>query len=87
MVWALASPCFINGKFWDANRTTAKTGVVPSRFVVPAGRLFLGNPLCGERLRGSHFVAVDAGNLANHRGTFVYGIADQKKWFDQLIAK
>jgi len=40
-----------------------------------------------EIMGGATVTAIDAGNLANHRGTFVYGVADQKKWFDQLIAK
>ena len=24
---------------------------------------------------------------ANHRGTFIYAVAAQKKWFDELLAK
>lgn len=34
---------------------------------------------------GAEATSVDAGAKANHRGTFVYAVADQKKWFDALL--
>ncbi len=34
---------------------------------------------------GAEVTAVDAGSQADHRGTFLYSIADQKQWFDQLL--
>ena len=36
---------------------------------------------------GAEVTAVDAGPKADHRGTFLYSIADQKQWFDQLLEK
>jgi len=33
---------------------------------------------------GAAATGIDAGAKANHRGTFVYAVADQKKWFDAL---
>ena len=33
---------------------------------------------------GAATVAVNAGAKANHRGTFVFAVAEQKKWFDEL---
>ena len=29
--------------------------------------------------------AISAGPKATHRGTFVYAVAEQKKWFDALL--
>lgn len=37
-----------------------------------------------ETMGGASMNAVFAGEGANHRGTFLYGILDQKKWFDEL---
>ncbi len=34
---------------------------------------------------GATVTAVDAGPDADHRGTFLYGMKDQKEWFDQLL--
>ena len=31
--------------------------------------------------------ALSAGSTANHRGTFVYSISEQKKWFDSLLTR
>lgn len=37
-----------------------------------------------KTLGGAPALAVCAGDAADHRGTFVFGVADQKAWFDQL---
>ena len=37
-----------------------------------------------EATGGAKAVAVDAGEKATHRGTFLYGMADQQKWFAEL---
>ena len=37
-----------------------------------------------ETMDGASMNAVFAGEGANHRGAFLYGISDQKKWFDEL---
>ena len=43
-------------------------------------------PVAYQQIMGGATVtAVAAGSQANHRGTFVYAVADQKKWFDQLL--
>ncbi len=34
---------------------------------------------------GASAEAVYAGDNANHRGTFIFGVLDQKKWFDKLL--
>lgn len=34
---------------------------------------------------GASVTAVDAGAEADHRGVFLFGIADQKRWFDSLL--
>ena len=34
---------------------------------------------------GATVTAVDAGAAADHRGVFLYSLADQKKWFDSLL--
>ena len=34
---------------------------------------------------GAETVSVEVTGKANHRGTFVYAVADEKKWFDELI--
>jgi len=34
---------------------------------------------------GAETTGVDAGVKANHRGTFLYAVADQKKWFDEML--
>lgn len=34
---------------------------------------------------GAETVGLNAGAKANHRGTFVHAVADQKKWFDELL--
>ncbi len=39
-----------------------------------------------KTLGGAPATAVFAGDNANHRGTFVYGLSDQKKRFDELSA-
>ena len=31
--------------------------------------------------------AFSAGPKANHRGTFAYAVAEQKKWFDSLLTR
>jgi pimeloyl-ACP methyl ester carboxylesterase len=36
---------------------------------------------------GAGSTGVDAGADANHQGVFLYSIADEKKWFDQLLLK
>ncbi len=36
---------------------------------------------------GAEATAEDAGETANHRGTFLYAIAAQKKWFDSLLSQ
>lgn len=40
-----------------------------------------------EVMEGAKSEAVFAGSKANHHGTFLFGINDQKKWFDQIIKK
>ena len=35
---------------------------------------------------GATVTAVDAGPKADHRGVFLYGMKDQKEWFDQLLS-
>jgi len=37
-----------------------------------------------QLMGGAEVTAVASGDKANHRGNFVYAVADQKKWFDQL---
>ncbi len=37
-----------------------------------------------ETMKGASMNAVFAGEGANHRRAFLYGISDQKKWFDEL---
>lgn len=37
-----------------------------------------------QAVGGAETVAIDAGEKANHRGTFLYGIANQQKWFEEL---
>lgn len=39
-----------------------------------------------DLMGGGETKAVPAGSLANHRGTFVHAVADQKRWFDELLA-
>jgi hypothetical protein len=39
-----------------------------------------------KTLGGAEAQAVFAGDSANHRGTFVFAVNDQKKWFDGLRA-
>jgi hypothetical protein len=34
---------------------------------------------------GAEVTAVNAGPKADHRGVFLYGMKDQKEWFDQLV--
>ena len=34
---------------------------------------------------GTPVTAVDAGPKADHRGTFLFGMQDQKQWFDQML--
>lgn len=38
-----------------------------------------------ELLGGAKATAINAGDQADHRAVFVYGVIDQKKWFDSLI--
>lgn len=38
-----------------------------------------------ETIGGAEATAVFAGDKANHRGTFIFGIKDQKAWFDQFL--
>jgi len=38
-----------------------------------------------EVVGGAPATAVDAGAKADHRGVFLFGIADQKQWFDGLL--
>ncbi|HRZ86409.1 MAG TPA: lipase family protein [bacterium] len=40
-----------------------------------------------EVIGGAPSKAVYAGDDADHRGTFIYGMIDQKKWFDELASK
>ncbi|HBA85923.1 MAG TPA: hypothetical protein DCZ95_17710 [Verrucomicrobia bacterium] len=40
-----------------------------------------------ETVGGASATAVFAGDQANHRGTFVFGVRDQKAWFDELLSK
>lgn len=40
-----------------------------------------------EAMNGAPSEAVFAGEKADHRGAFLFGIKDQKQWFDQLIAQ
>ena len=36
-------------------------------------------------MNGAATKAVSAGPKADHRGTFLFAVADQKAWFDQLL--
>lgn len=36
---------------------------------------------------GAETTDVEVSGQANHRGTFVYAVADQKKWFDHLLSQ
>jgi len=36
---------------------------------------------------GAETIGVNAGAKADHRGTFLYSIAEEKKWFDQFLKK
>jgi len=36
---------------------------------------------------GAKTTAIAAGAQANHRGTFLYAVEEQKKWFDQLLSQ
>jgi hypothetical protein len=38
-----------------------------------------------EVVGGAPATAVDAGAKADHRGVFLFGIADQKRWFDGML--
>jgi len=38
-----------------------------------------------ETVGGSEAAAIYAGDKADHRGTFIFGIHDQKEWFDKFI--
>ncbi|MFA6292645.1 MAG: hypothetical protein WC637_12730 [Victivallales bacterium] len=38
-----------------------------------------------KTIGGASAEAVYAGDNANHRGTFIFGVLDQKKWFDRLL--
>ena len=40
-----------------------------------------------EAIGGAAATAVYAGDIADHRGTFIFGILDQKQWFDGLLKK
>ncbi len=39
-----------------------------------------------DTIGGAEATAIDAGETANHRGTFLFGVVDQKKWFDELLS-
>jgi pimeloyl-ACP methyl ester carboxylesterase len=38
-----------------------------------------------KTMGGAKVTAIAAGDEANHRGTFLYAVADQKKWFDTFL--
>ena len=38
-------------------------------------------------LGGTPAFAIDAGDNADHRGVFIYGVLDQKKWFDSFLVE
>ncbi|CAH2031831.1 hypothetical protein [Trichlorobacter ammonificans] len=38
-----------------------------------------------EAVGGAAATAVFAGDRADHRGTFIFGVVDQKRWFDSLV--
>ena len=40
-----------------------------------------------ETLGGAEATAVYAGDKADHRGTFIFGVNDQKEWFDTFLNK
>jgi len=40
-----------------------------------------------QSIGNTNVEALSAGAEANHRGTFVYSIAEQKKWFDSLLTR
>lgn len=40
-----------------------------------------------EAVGGAAATAVYAGDIADHRGTFIFGMLDQKQWFDGLLKK
>ncbi len=45
-------------------------------------------PMVYQHTMGNTVVeAISAGPEANHRGTFVYAVSEQKKWFDSLLTR
>lgn len=40
-----------------------------------------------DTVGGAAATAVFAGDRADHRGTFIFGVLDQKTWFDSLVGK
>ena len=50
--------------------------------------IFIGTLPAGYQkvMGGAEVTAVDAGKKADHRGVFLYGMKDQKQWFDELLA-
>lgn len=84
------------GPFWDLlresatsqwrSRTPLRTYFGEADEVVPPVVAQL--PVAYQTLMGGgETVAVPAGKTANHRGTFLFGVADQKSWFDALQTK
>jgi pimeloyl-ACP methyl ester carboxylesterase len=49
--------------------------------------IFIGTLPVGYQqvMGGAAVTAVDAGKNADHRGVFLYGMQDQKGWFDELL--
>jgi pimeloyl-ACP methyl ester carboxylesterase len=49
--------------------------------------IFIGTLPVGYQqvMGGAEVTAVDAGQNADHRGVFLYGMKDQKQWFDELL--
>jgi pimeloyl-ACP methyl ester carboxylesterase len=50
--------------------------------------IFIGTLPVGYQkvIGGAEVTAVDAGPKADHRGVFLFGMKDQKQWFDELLA-
>ncbi len=95
-------PDFIAGSSFYSNEFFERVGadecyrwryVTPSRYyygkVDEVIRPYIGATLPVEYQRicgGASAEAIDAGDNATHRNTFIFAVLDQKKWFDSLLS-
>ena len=95
------TPEFTSGSSFYANEFFKRTEadecyrwryVTPTRFyygqVDEVIRPYIGGTLPVEYQKmcgGANATAIDAGDNATHRNTFIYAVLDQKKWFDSLL--